>query len=152
MALKSISSWCLWEDTFYLLRKSLYEGRLQKKWFLSLWGLTPTPLKSDKNIFYFSILDHFLSTFWRKWFFAPRKAENTLKNFQNELKALKVYWIGHTMQPVGHTMWHVGHPALHVGSTACRVSRGGCPHLLDHPKTLWYGRLKKVGLIQPHLP
>ena len=65
-----ISHWLEWILCFIIIdeRKmlKLREG-FKKKWFLSLWGLTP-PLESDKNIFYFFwILDHFLSTFWTPW-------------------------------------------------------------------------------------
>jgi len=63
----------------------------KKKWFLSLWGLTPLPQKVIKIFsIFFWILDHFLSTFWKKCFFAPRKAEKFSKFAKNEVKAIKV--------------------------------------------------------------
>ena len=64
--------------SFYL--NQFREG-FKKKWFLSLWGLTP-PLESDKNIFYFFILDHFLSTFWKKFFLPLEKLKTLRKNFK----------------------------------------------------------------------
>ena len=119
------------------------EGFKKKKWFLSLWGLTPPPLESDKNIFYFFwILDHFLSTFWKKWFFAPRNAENTKKNFQNllknELKAVKVasqQAVSATLNDMsGAPRGVLAPPDSHLNSRGLEVPSGGSQGGLEVPQ------------------
>ena len=85
---------CMQEFLYNFIRSLLFREGFKKKWFYH-FGVWLPPLESDKNIFYFFwILDHFLSTLWKKCIFAPRKAENTFFEafpYREELKNRLAY-------------------------------------------------------------